>query len=455
MTKQQFFKKVEEIRCFCRKYPYIFIYGAGTYAKSLMLLFHEADIPFDGCCITSGNDTACTSLGIEKPVYELNNIPRPIEQCGFVLSMNTSLQKEVMELLEARCLCNQYFAVADHFLRYYHHYALFVSSLIPYHQQKVIQQASLLSAGKELAKREQRPILLSRSNGLGDVLCLEPIARKLTQQVQCVFVETAWQELFCYNQSVSETFPWGAVPPPFEEYAISISCNDAYEVRPLGHMLDGYLDAVSKFIPIGNLSEEERIPVYDSSLIRPHSLHTIKNICINNEATNWESRIFDVGRMREFAYYLQRKGYDLYEIGGDEKNYLGVGKKCYGLALHDTVKLMSEMDLYIGMDNGLMHLAQSIRLPVFILFGCTCPNFRIYDWSRARVMWKNVDELPCAACYHRRMIPCREPQCHWETVRCLDWSVEEVIEAFENEKYDNPPKLLKEMYEPIWWNEMT
>lgn len=267
-------------------------------------------------------------------------------------------------------------------------------------------------------------------------------------------METMWQELFRYNQSASGTFPWDAVPPPFEECALAISCNDAHETRPLGHMLDGYLSAVSKFFPRLDLSEEERIPVYDNSLIRPHSSHNFKRICINNEATNWESRIFDTGKMRQFAQYLQMKGYEIFEIGGDERNYLGVGKNCYGMALHDTVKLMSEMDLYIGVDNGLMHLAQSIRLPVFILFGCTCPNYRIYDWSRARVMWKNVDELPCAACYHRRMIPCRKAECHWDKVRCLDWSVEEVIEAFETEKYDNPPKLQDEMYKPIWWADM-
>lgn len=455
MTEHQFMGQIEEIRIFCQKYPHIYLYGAGVYAKDMFLLFHEANIPFDGCCITSGNETACASLGIEKPVYELDNIPQPIEQCGFVLAMNTSLQKEVKALLEARCLCNQYFAVDDHFLRYYHHYALFVSSLIPYHQQKVIQQASLLSAGKDLAKREQRPILITRAYGLGDVLCLEPIVRKLTRQGRRVFVETAWPELFYYNHSASGTFPWSAVPPPFEEYALTISCNDAYEMRPLKHMLDAYLATISKFISVGSLSEEERIPIYDSSLIRSHPIHAVKNICINNEATEWESRIFDAGKMHEFAYSLQRKGYELYEIGGDAKNYLGVGKNCYGLPLHDTVKLMSEMDLYVGMDNGLMHLAQSIRLPVFILFGCTCPNFRIYDWSRARVMWKNVDELPCAACYHRRMLPCREPKCHWDTVRCMDWSVEEVIEAFETEKYDNPPKLQDEMYKPLWWNDIS
>ena len=67
------------------------------------------------------------------------------------------------------------------------------------------------------------------------------------------------------------------------------------------------------------------------------------------------------------AMYLKQSGYDIAEIGRDPAHYLGIGTNYYGrLALHDTVRLMSECDLYIGMDGGLMHFAQSIHMPALL-----------------------------------------------------------------------------------------
>ncbi|MBE6095221.1 MAG: glycosyltransferase family 9 protein [Schwartzia succinivorans] len=456
MKEHQFRAYLAVIRSFCESVPHIYLYGAGTYAMDMAMLLQEMGLPFCGFCVTHRhNNMVASKINCQFPVYELQEIPQPLVDCGFILALKNSFQDEVLGTFAEKHLDLHYLPLNNLFLKYYRQYAVYVSSLSYEQEKSRVRLHEPLAAYKFLPQSDNKQILLCRASGLGDVLCLEPIARQLSKMGYWVFLSSRWRDLFTYERSsVSTVFPWGGVPSPIQDSSIVIDCSDGHEMHPLQHMLDGYASTVSTFIASFEIPDKERIPIYDKNLILRHSCKQIKKICINNEASGWESRIFDAGRMREFAYYLQRKGYELYEIGGDARSYLGVGKNCYGLALHDTVRLMSEMDLYVGIDNGLMHLAQSIRLPVFILFGCTCPNFRIYDWSRARVMWKNVDELPCAACYHRRMIPCREPQCHWETVRCLDWSVEEVIEAFENEKYDNPPKLQDEMYKPIWWAAM-
>ena len=175
-----------------------------------------------------------------------------------------------------------------------------------------------------------------------------------------------------------------------------------------------------------------------------------KRICVNIEASGWKSRIYDVDKMTAVLKELKNKGIEIFEIGSKRENYLGVGENCFDLTLHETVELMSSTDLYLGLDNGLMHLAQAIRLPIFILFGCVCPLYRIHDWSRTRVMWKNVDELSCAGCYHRRQIPCCEPSCLNDECYCMDWTPEEVIKGLNNLKYGYPPELKKQMLVPLW-----
>ena len=154
--------------------------------------------------------------------------------------------------------------------------------------------------------------------------------------------------------------------------------------------------------------------------------------------------------MREFGLYLKSKGYEIYEVGLKHENYLGVGKDCYGLELHDSAKVMSDTDLYIGLDNGLMHLAEALRIPIFCIFGCTCPLYLVHDWEQARVLWKNSREVPCAACYNRRRIPHRMAICNKDKFYCLDWSVDELIYAFENSLYNNPPKVEEDMFEPLF-----
>lgn len=295
---------------------------------------------------------------------------------------------------------------------------------------------------------KKRTIVFQRSGGMGDALILEPICRKFKQLGYQVGVITHWGEMFKYCDSV-DLISDVIHNKLLRDNCLYISVDNSYEVRPFQHILDSYLDVVREFFPNIVLSGQERIPIYDTSLIHRHN-KIVKKICMNIEASKWKSRIFDQVKMKAFVKYLLDKGYIIYEIGLDRNNYLGIGIDSFNLCIHDTVKLMSETDMYIGMDNGLMHLAQAINLPVFIMFGSVCPVYRLHDWSKARVLWKNIDSLPCAGCYHRVKIPCDNPVCLYDSCKCLEWTVNEVIEAFENLQYNMPPKVYEEMHKPLW-----
>lgn len=424
----------------------VYVYGAGKYGEALLRVLELHHIKIDGVCISTKADTLTAIQGF--PVVSFQDVlsEKDGASCyGFILAMKEQWQDDVKKAMPRRNDI-EFLNIPDDFFK---ELCCYLSSC-----GNIGTQDFLIWRRGIAALLERKCVLFRHEVGLGDLLTLEPILRHLKKNKYIVMLETIYIDLFRYNDSVDMILKWNDVPSFFYKRCLTFDFNVSHEFYPLYHMLDGYILCLKEFLDFPDLPAESRIPCYDPHLLcQPRE--KVEKICINNEASDWETRIYNPEKMKQFALYLKKCGYEIYEIGSDDKNYLGVGKNCFGLELHETAELMSEMDLYVGLDNGLMHLAQSIRLPVFVLFGCTCPNFRIHDWSRARVLWKNIDELPCAACHHRRRIPCNRTTCSRDKIYCLDWTVEEVIGAFETEKYDNPPKLQDEMYKPIWWNDIS
>ena len=431
---------INQIKVFANSHDKLYLYGAGKYGRALLIVLKQLEIPLEGICVSVLNERDALMGGLPVVAYyEVSANHKGSYHYGFILAMKEKWQREVLEEHGAEVYQDFLSVPVSFFLE------------IECYLKNCIDRAELSFSGwinKCLSLLKENCLLLRREGGIGDILALEPVLRYLKKAGYVVVLETEHQELFYWNSSVDLTFKWNCTPELFENRCLVFDLTYAHEFYPHMHLTDGYMACIRKLLKVPFIKDEDRIPCY-APLLKCKPKKIAKKICINNEATGWNGRIYSKNKMKKFALYLKSNDYELYEIGSKEENYLGVGKNCYGLALEESMKLMANMDLYVGLDNGLMHLAQSIQLPIFVLFGCTCPNYRIYDWSRARVLWKNVDELSCAACHHRRCIPCGRTVCSRDKVYCMDWSVEEVIEAFETKKYNDPPILKKEMYSPI------
>jgi ADP-heptose:LPS heptosyltransferase len=83
----------------------------------------------------------------------------------------------------------------------------------------------------------------------------------------------------------------------------------------------------------------------------------------------------------------------------------------------ELLALLKKVDMYIGGDTGVMHLAAFARTPVVAIFGPTDVLINGPYGSRCRVVRR---ELPCS--------PCKDKDCQTRT--CLDGiSVDEVLDA--------------------------
>lgn len=76
------------------------------------------------------------------------------------------------------------------------------------------------------------------------------------------------------------------------------------------------------------------------------------------------------------------------------------------LKLEELVAILGEVDLLIGVDSGLLHLAGAVKTPSVGIFGPIDPKFRLP--RQAPSAGVSV-QLPCSYCHHRR------PRLHWVT----------------------------------------
>lgn len=434
------------------RYNVLYLYGNGRYADILSEYLQVMGVSVTGHCI-SGTPSA------EENAVSIHDLSPDIRtKAGFIFAVKEEYQQEINASLASNGIVIDILHLPDDYFRICRDYLAFAHRMKRLEEAQDRERTEPLTVYAEIERETEqvdhkRWIILQRQYGMGDAFYLEPIARKLYSMGYAVFISTDYGFIFQNASYVTEVFPFNGVPQWVLDRAFLMDYFNSYERRPFMHILDAYIRQTQELLPGFSLNEEERIPVYDSSLIRERDKKRIRKICVNFEASEWKSRMYPRRETEKILKELSARGYEIYEIGCNEAYYLGVGINCYGFSFPETMKVMSEMDLFFGLDNGLMHFAQSIHLPVFVLFGCTCPEYRIIDWKNARVMWKNAKELVCAGCHHRVRIPQNYTYCAREGHPCMDWTAEEVLDVFDTLTYDKRPVLTEEDRVPISWNE--
>jgi ADP-heptose:LPS heptosyltransferase len=104
----------------------------------------------------------------------------------------------------------------------------------------------------------------------------------------------------------------------------------------------------------------------------------------------------------------------------------GVVSLVQQLSLVETIALIAQADLLVGIDSGLLHIAASVGTPAVGLWGPTSHRFLHSGTESRHFVTSGVE---CQGCHHRM------PRLHWQTgcphdAKCMRAiSVEEVLQA--------------------------
>ena len=115
---------------------------------------------------------------------------------------------------------------------------------------------------------------------------------------------------------------------------------------------------------------------------------------------------------------LKARGFEnIFQLGAGLKDYSQLGASESGrvagtvsligkLTLEESLALIAQADLLVGIDSGLLHAAVSFRVPAVGIWGATSPKF-LFAKSESRHFV--ISTVECQGCHHR------VPRLHWTT----------------------------------------
>ncbi|MEF9997853.1 MAG: rhamnan synthesis F family protein [Lachnospiraceae bacterium] len=91
---------------FCKKYKYVYIYGAGDYGKRCSDILDSYQQCFQGYIVSDGRRDKKVING--HRVFELSEIENHVEECGIILALNYGNCKEVQSVIEQKGYIHRY-----------------------------------------------------------------------------------------------------------------------------------------------------------------------------------------------------------------------------------------------------------------------------------------------------------------------------------------------------------
>jgi ADP-heptose:LPS heptosyltransferase len=291
-----------------------------------------------------------------------------------------------------------------------------------------------------ILKTGRRPVIFSRYAGMGDIICSIPAALELKKRHP--------GSTFIYNCDASSA----CLPKMGGVTEFITSCREIGLVSYwYGWLLGGFYsfgsddddltrdDTLNSIVAFGKnlgVKTEDAHPmlaISDQACSRalaalgPFHFDDSPLIIIHtgpsSKVRQWPREHW-TGLIRE----LSRQGFkNIIQLGARAGSYAGaaavetqplsgVFSLMEQLPLEDSIALIAEADLYVGIDSGLLHAAASVKTPAVGIWGPTSPHFRLSAEERILSVTSRVE---CQGCHHRM------PRLHWETgcpyaIRCMN-----------------------------------
>ena len=165
-------------------------------------------------------------------------------------------------------------------------------------------------------------------------------------------------------------------------------------------------------------------------------LHATGPLIVFHTGPTWLIREWPHASWCQLIGRLQSAGFvNLVQVGASRNAFLGelktqpipgVFSLVDQLDLEETIGVIAQASLLVGIDSGLLHMAAWVQTPFVGIWGPTSPEMRFSGNCRQSPV---VSTVPCQGCHHR--LPCL----HWisgcqNNIACMtEIAVERVFQA--------------------------
>lgn len=249
-------------------------------------------------------------------------------------------------------------------------------------------------------------ILLRRNTGLGDVILTTGIVRELSRQYRgqvLIDVATSYPAVFANNPHIRHVIAPNQ-PISIDGYDRIINLDSAYERNPHLHIAEAY--ATVAFGGIGMPLGPELFPDH-ASITRINTLCSRINrrfvVLHARNAPYFPARNFSSAFWREVVEGMLADGDCCVVTIGSESDFQFAGANIHSLhnqlGLQETLLLVEQAELFIGVDSGMLHIAACTQTPIVGLFTQALPEYR-QPIGREAPFNPVSPALPCIGCIH-------------------------------------------------------
>lgn len=195
---------------------------------------------------------------------------------------------------------------------------------------------------------------------------------------------------------------------------------------------------VDRFLALGPKAAsgaDTDIPQLSANLGAFEQLKTTLGLTIQNRlailcpgAEYGPAKRWPVEHFASLTRQLQQAGYTVWTIGSAKDQEFGAAIEslsggiainlCGRTKLADAIDLMSQADIVVSNDSGLMHVAAALQRPLIALFGSSSPQFTPPLSKQVAILQHSV---PCSPCFART--------CRYGHMDCLTQLLPETVMA--------------------------
>jgi ADP-heptose:LPS heptosyltransferase/SAM-dependent methyltransferase len=216
---------------------------------------------------------------------------------------------------------------------------------------------------------------IKRTIGMGDVVVVEPIIRKLKDKfpqakITLYTASPKIVEYFECKPDAVEEIDSNSVPFDLladKDHQVKYDLDLSYESREDISFIDGYAEVTT--LEFENEQDKHVKLTYNQERLIKDNKYAV----VVADGSAWPGKTWGLENYSEVILWLQAKGYQVVETGGEHTDL--TDKKYHGCEFDVMMNLIAHCNLFVGGDNGPMHIARGFNKPCVIVAGAARPYF--------------------------------------------------------------------------------
>jgi ADP-heptose:LPS heptosyltransferase len=263
-------------------------------------------------------------------------------------------------------------------------------------------------------------ILIERQAGIGDIICTFPSVLELRKRhPDAVFVYNTrkrFKGVVEMGRVADLVVDWDRswMPRLVHKFYYPRLEDEQPSGREFAHIVDDFAQTLE--VELSSRQPRLHVPPTLSQSLRKQLMpfsERAKHVLGIQVGPSWPVKEWTVEGWTKLVALLRdsfdcvviQMGADIHTAKGFVRTPRIVGTEDWvGQSLDEAIAALEQLDLFVGIDSGLLHAAGAVGTPTVGLFGATNPSFILPPETPSIGV---VSDAPCLGCHHRL------PRLHW------------------------------------------